>query len=430
MATTVVEISETPDKPTLSSNGPICRLDTLIILANTTDADQYFWNSPIGNDTTNVPMLEVPNLGIGTYTWSLIAAKDDCLSEESERITIDVEDMPDIEATNDGPICQGDALSLFIDFIAGASYQWEGPNGFDSDEQNPVTTISAGMYYVTVTTPAGCMAVDSTFALESAAPVIDTITSDAMNCVSGTEQVILSPIVSPPDNGTYTYVWSGPNGFQNNDKNPIISNITSADNGTYSLVVRNSIGCRSIPMDILINVSDIPPLPIIAPVQAICEYDQLVLNTGAYSGTSVEYFWIVPGGDTIMTSTPSLQVDSVVIMDQGNYNVFVVVDGCSSNLSSPINVSVNSIPSTPTISGDTVYCEGESIVLNTPSTAGFSYEWIGPRGQNNGNTLVYTDARSADSGTYFLTRSRDGCTSTVAEIKYNRKRKTRDTNNC
>jgi hypothetical protein len=45
-------------------------------------------------------------------------------------------------ASNDGPICDaiGASLHLYASTIIDATYQWTGPNGFTSTEQNPVIT--------------------------------------------------------------------------------------------------------------------------------------------------------------------------------------------------------------------------------------------------------------------------------------------------
>lgn len=56
-------------------------------------------------------------------------------------------------------VCGGGTISLFADTLLTATYQWTGPNGFTSNQQNPVITnaptTSAGKYYLTVTLP-GC----------------------------------------------------------------------------------------------------------------------------------------------------------------------------------------------------------------------------------------------------------------------------------
>jgi gliding motility-associated-like protein len=62
-------------------------------------------------------------------------------------------------------ICDGGFIQLNADTLLTATYSWTGPNGFTSNQQNPVinnaTTINAGKYFCTVTLP-GCGAqVDS-----------------------------------------------------------------------------------------------------------------------------------------------------------------------------------------------------------------------------------------------------------------------------
>lgn len=56
-------------------------------------------------------------------------------------------------------ICGGGKIELFADTLLTATYQWTGPNGFTSNQQNPVINnaplTSAGKYYLTVSLP-GC----------------------------------------------------------------------------------------------------------------------------------------------------------------------------------------------------------------------------------------------------------------------------------
>ena len=54
--------------------------------------------------------------------------------------------------SNNGPLCEGEALQLTCS-VYSSSYSWTGPNGFTSNQQNPiiydVTTANAGTYTVT-----------------------------------------------------------------------------------------------------------------------------------------------------------------------------------------------------------------------------------------------------------------------------------------
>jgi gliding motility-associated-like protein len=63
-------------------------------------------------------------------------------------------------ATSGGPVCEGEDLYLYANTIQGATYQWTGPNGYISNDQNPVVEESlpesSGTYTVTISVPSGC----------------------------------------------------------------------------------------------------------------------------------------------------------------------------------------------------------------------------------------------------------------------------------
>ena len=55
--------------------------------------------------------------------------------------------------SNDGPYCEGETIHLTVNYQPNATYSWTGPNGFSSNEQNPVlpncTLAMAGEYSCT-----------------------------------------------------------------------------------------------------------------------------------------------------------------------------------------------------------------------------------------------------------------------------------------
>jgi PKD repeat protein len=56
---------------------------------------------------------------------------------------------------SNSPVCVGETLQLYADNVSGASYSWTGPNGFTSNQQNPVinnvTMAAAGTYSLVIT---------------------------------------------------------------------------------------------------------------------------------------------------------------------------------------------------------------------------------------------------------------------------------------
>lgn len=63
-------------------------------------------------------------------------------------------------ASSNTPVCNNSALNLTSSCVAGSTYSWSGPNSFTSTTQNPsvnpATSLNAGTYNVTFTSPTGC----------------------------------------------------------------------------------------------------------------------------------------------------------------------------------------------------------------------------------------------------------------------------------
>ncbi len=75
--------------------------------------------------------------------------------------------LPSPTVSNNGPLCSGTTLSLSSSAVMGASYSWTGPNGFTSNQQNPVvstnaTTAMSGTYSLIITGINGCTSTPST----------------------------------------------------------------------------------------------------------------------------------------------------------------------------------------------------------------------------------------------------------------------------
>ncbi|MCK9499765.1 MAG: gliding motility-associated C-terminal domain-containing protein, partial [Bacteroidales bacterium] len=78
----------------------------------------------------------------------------------SATFSLDVLDIPNIIANNSSPICKGEDIDLTESGNEAISWSWTGPNGFNSDMQNPTITeadvFANGTYTVTGTDAKGC----------------------------------------------------------------------------------------------------------------------------------------------------------------------------------------------------------------------------------------------------------------------------------
>jgi len=107
--------------------------------------------------TTNATgILNIPNLTAGTYN-NFTVAINGCVSNAVGPFVL-VDPNPPVApiVTANNPLCAGATLNLSASTASGvATYQWSGPNGFNSSLQNPsiinMAAINAGTYSVIAT---------------------------------------------------------------------------------------------------------------------------------------------------------------------------------------------------------------------------------------------------------------------------------------
>lgn len=105
----------------------------------------------------------------------------------------------------------------------------------------------------------------------------------------------------------------------------------------------------------------------------------------------------------------------------GTYHFTYTVNGpCSSVDVATITVAVRTVPQAPVITPVADVCVGANVQLSTPGISGAVYSWTGPNGFTSSlqnpllnNTVV------AQSGTYSLTVTVNGCTSPAGTVSFN-----------
>ncbi|MFK7806432.1 MAG: gliding motility-associated C-terminal domain-containing protein [Saprospiraceae bacterium] len=413
IATTTVNITPTPPQPIISTSGVACLGDNIILTTNNTTANTYTWIAPDFSETVtatnSLTLTNVTTLQSGN--WSLFVTTNGCSSETSAPVSVFVEPTLTVVASNDGPICEGGDVSLLVNSIPGATYVWSGPAGFNSATQNPITTAVAGMYSVTVTSSTGCSNTATTSVAVSEAPTITALSNTGAPCVTGADDISLVPTLFPPDDGTYTYLWDGPNDFISTDVSPLLPNGTSEDNGSYVLQVTNGAGCVSNVATTVVNVSDAPSAPSLVGPTGLCEGGTITITTPAEVGSSVTYTWMTPLG-TITTSLPSLTIPNAMANSSGIYTALVTVDGCTSLISNELTIVVGAVPPTPVVVTNSPVCEGETITFMTDFIPGAEYTWTGPGNfESNLHNPEIFDANEDNEGTYQVQVVISGCPS-------------------
>jgi gliding motility-associated-like protein len=409
--TTTVTVNPIPSAPVPSNNGPVCAGAALNLTSNTIAGATYSWTGPNAfTSSLEDPSVSASATTATSGTYSVTATVAGCTSIAGTT-TVTVNPIPSAPVpSNNGPVCAGAALNLTSNTIASATYSWTGPNAFVSSLEDPsvsasATTAMSGTYSVTATV-AGCTS------------------------IAGTTTVTVNPIPSAPipgNNGPVcagaalnltsntiagaTYSWTGPNAFTSSLEDPSVSvSATTATSGTYSVTVTVA-GCTSIAGTTTVTVNPIPSAPVPSNNGPVCAGVALNLTSNTIAGAT--YSWTGPNAFVSSLEDPSVSASATTAM-AGTYSVTATVAGCTS-IAGTTTVTVNPIPSAPVPNNNGPVCAGAALNLTSNTIAGATYSWTGPNAFTSSleDPFVSASATTAMSGTYSVTATVAGCTSSA-----------------
>ncbi len=419
--TIVITIYDNPE-PAITANGPIefCAGDSVTL--STGIYDEYEWFL-FGQTTQSIVVSNE-----GDY-WVSVTDTNGCVGI-SDTISIEIFTVDSATISADGPteFCDGDMVTLTAS--EGSSYAWL-PNG---ETTQSITVSDAGTYSVTVVDANGCSS--SSVEVEvivnpNPIPIV-TVNGPTEFC-TGNEVLLTSSEFD-------SYVWS-PNG-------ETTQTISAGATGSYSVTVTDENGCMgtSSPIDVTVFDNPIPEISANGPLQ-FCEGDSLVLTStlaqsyswipngettqsitvfdegtfsvmvvdsngcsGTSDGTVVSFFQVEPvtitadgpltfceGNDVVLTATTGDSYEwspngetsqSITVSESGTYSVTVTdANGCEDS-SVSVEVTVFDTPEpTITLSGPSIFCDGDSVVLSAPTSD--AYLWS-PNGQTTQSITVAT----------------------------------------
>ena len=360
------------DKPTLeltAENNPACEGGTVTILGNS-DGD-ISWTGP--NNFTfqgdTIILSNITSSEAGMY-YAFVSNENECFAYDSILVIVNPE--PNVTAfASPNPVCQGETLFLYGSSQYQGTYSWTGPNGFTSNEQNPIIPniqiLNSGQYIVRLVGGIGCEAFDTVTVLVNSAPAPTASATPNPVCAGGTVQLSAT--------GTGTFSWTGPLGYTSNLPNPSISNISLAQEGNYIVTLQTTAGCLS-KDTVYVDVNQSPSINVGATPNPICVGNNLYLSASG----GISYNWTGPLGFTSSAKNPVRHISSVAM--GGTYSVTVTTSGgCTASGTVFVNVL-------PEVNG-TAWAEAEEICLGSAlklhATGGGTYAWSGP---NNFSSTV------------------------------------------
>ncbi len=379
----------------ITSNSPICINETLEF--NVLGGLTHIWEGPNGfNSSLQNPEIEnIQLINSGIYTVT-ISDSNGCTNTASTSIIVN--DLPTASAQNNSPICEFETINLFAQ--GGSNYQWQGPNGFNSNEQNPsinnANSLYSGIYTVTVVDNNSCQSTATTEVVIYNLPD-GIISNDSPACIGDNVQLNVT------DNPNYTYQWSGPNGFNETINNPIITNAQIEDTGTYTVTITDQNSC-TVELNTIVAIGSYPDFELSSNAP-LCEGNDVYLN--APFNNSWDYFWEGPNSfnDTIYNPV----IEDAYNINEGEYSLTVFNSfGCATTESIEIELydGVNTNPY-----NDTVFIyETTSTLIGIPFDSTYTYQWLNDVDCNTCNENIVSPSENT---TYtIVVTSENGCTDT------------------
>jgi Secretion system C-terminal sorting domain len=276
-----------------SSNTSLCEGENLTLTAS--GGTSYLWSNSTVQNLINVSQS-------GTYVVT-VTNGNGCSATSSKVVTFNPKPTVTISSSGGNVICEGENLTLSAS--QNSTYLWS--NSLTS--QN-VTVSKSGVYIVTVTNLNGCTSVASQTI---------TVNPSAMSNItaSGSATICKDDSLTLTASGGVSYFWS------TNTSNP---SIVVKKDGTYTVTVTNSFGCKALASQTVKVLVLTTPNILSAGPKMTCDQ------------TAFSYQWYLDGKAIVGATSKDY-----IAQKSGKYSVEIKnKEGCSA-ISSPVQIEITSI---------------------------------------------------------------------------------------
>ncbi|MCS6904939.1 MAG: T9SS type A sorting domain-containing protein [Bacteroidia bacterium] len=409
-----VLISDVPPKPQVPPVINLCTgQNSLNLTVNNPGNYQYRWYGPNNYFATGASPTRnnITSADLGTY--SVLAYTSGCTSQMSTT-TVEIAN-PQVPAVNSPiNICQGSNATLKVNNLqAGASYLWNGPNGFQAlgsqIQLSNVSNTQAGIYTV-VAIIGSCTSAASTVQLNLGMPLsLQLISTNSPVC----QNQKLKYKVTQHSN--VTYHWSYTGFSQATDTNEIeIPALTPINSQIWVKVQSNS--CTSDSIALPMRVDPIPTVSLNVSTIKVCE-GQVISVTPTSNVSGSTFHW--QGPNSFSQSAPALNV-TATLSHNGSWSVFAQGPAPTQCASQPVNfqVEVHPRPAKPLLPDSAFACAGENLVWSISNAqAQNTYTWSGPNNFTaTGTTINLPSVSTTHVGWYKVYATKDGCVSDTAKV--------------
>ena len=380
-----VEVRALPATPIALNDSPVCEGETVHLQANTTIGATYSWSGPFGFSSTlqNITLSNVTTADTGIYLVAVTL--NGCTSADAiTAVSVNARPVISGNLSSNSPLCDYDDLNIIAPTLSGVSYEWTGPNGYSSTNQdvviNGVTEADHQGFYTLVVTDfnSGCTSLPlSELVMIASLPDAGMATNNSPICAGESLQLEVQEVFGA------SYLWTGPNGFSSSIRNPII---TPTDTGTYTVFVTVN-NCQSV-YETFVELHPNPVISVIPDTSvALGASIQLWASGGiSYEWQPADYL------DNAMIAMPTFQssVAGSYSYDVITFNLF----GCQDAAKTVVTVDPNLEPAFNIVNlftpnGDGVNDYWSLDFLTDPATGSYTLQIMSRGGMEVLNTQNY-----------------------------------------
>ncbi len=224
-----------------------------------------------GSDNNNFDIIISENNTTSSRSGTVTVSQDGGSLEKIISIEQEGQSVSCASSSNiltNSPVQEGATITLGLNlspssFDSQYSYSWTGPNGFSSSMRNPVlstaTLSMAGTYYVTAS-KAGCSPINKQISVTVNENIVcapdNNLVEPPISITEGEALNVATSFLQSSHNSSYTFNWTGPNGFSASGRSVSVSSSASLNMaGTYN-VVASKTGCPSQSTQIVVSVAE------------------------------------------------------------------------------------------------------------------------------------------------------------------------------
>ena len=362
----------------------------------------YYWN--FGNGANYAVNPSRTYTSAGNYTVQMVAGMLGWIRNCYDTATTSLFATPAAPSiTSNAPVCAGDSLILSGPAISGATYAWSGPSNFNGTTKDTVlrnvNSSNSGTYGLTVTVNGCTSQSGSLSATVNNIPATPTANNNGPLCLGQDLQL------STPSLTNASYEWTGPNSFSSTVQNPVITNVSNANAGSYTVKVIVG-GCKSQAGSTTMSIGSQPAAPSVSNNGPLCAGQNLQLT--ATNSTNATYTWTGPNSFSSSTQSPS--INGVTSGAAGTYSCTVTVPGCGTSSAASTVVTITSLPNAPTAGNNGPICDGKTLSLTASTITGATYNWTGPNSfTSTDQNPVISNFAAVSAGNYSVTATVSGC---------------------